>query len=388
MPDRTPAPDAARLRICFLFNAQRHQLLHGLPTAVALARLRDFEVWICSPSGDHIDYARRVVGRLGGAPTIFWEATSFLGEAARGVTGEALPPKVLSLALLAPRLSRFDAIATPERTSILLRRLGVTSPLYIHLDHGTGDRAAGFDTRIRDFDFVLMAGEKHRERMTREGLIRPRASAVVGYPKFEAADAMRNPRWRRFDDRRPTVVYNPHFSSLGSWDSCGEAVLDTFAGQDRYNLIVAPHLRMLVGRARATRWRALASAFAGASNIHIDTGSDRLIDMTYTTLADVYLGDVSSQVYEFLRTPRPCVFLDAHGVDWTGDENYAHWRFGPVVRAPHQILEAVDHAIVAHWHYLRAQMEGVDVTFSTLVDPPSVRAATAIAEFLRMRVAG
>ena len=79
---------------------------------------------------------------------------------------------------------------------------------------------------------------------------------------------------------------------------------------------------------------------------------------------------------------------DAHGVDWTGDENYAHWRFGPVVRAPHQILEAVDHAIVAHWHYLRAQMEGVDVTFSTLVDPPSVRAATAIAEFLRMRVAG
>lgn len=373
---------AGRLRVCFLFNAQRHQLLHGISTAVALARLPGFEVWVCSPSSDHVAYARRVVQRLGGAPIVFWDARSPLLEAVRALTDAAVPPKILTLGLLAGRLNRFDAIAAPERTSILLRRLGARSPLYVHLDHGAGDRAAGFDPRIRDFDFVLMAGEKHRERMTREGLIRPGRHAVVGYPKFEAADAVRNLRWRAFDDPRPTVLYNPHFSALGSWETAGEAVLQAFADQDRYNLIVAPHLRMVDGRVRAARWRALASAYAGARHIHIDTGSDRCIDMTYTTLADIYLGDVSSQVYEFLRDPRPCVFLDRHGTDWEGDENYAHWRFGPVVRQPDRLLDAIDRSIATHWRFLPAQIDGLKATFAAAPEPASERAATAIATYL------
>lgn len=118
-------------------------------------------------------------------------------------------------------------------------------PHFIHLDHGAGDRAAGFDRRIRHFDFVLMAGQKHRERLLAERLIRPHAHAVVGYPKFEAADAVCRTDWRPFDNDLPTVLYNPHFSPLGSWASCGEHVLQAFASQERYNLILAPHIRLL-----------------------------------------------------------------------------------------------------------------------------------------------
>ena len=369
-------------RVCFFFNAQRHQLLHGISTAVELARTPGFEAHVVSPSGEHVAYAREIVERLGGGPVVFSTASPALLTALRGVTGAAVPPKVLSLGLLARRLNGFDAIALPERTSILLRRLGVRDPLFVHLDHGAGDRAAGFDTRIREFDFVLMAGEKHRERLAREGLIRPGGHAVVGYPKFEAADAVRDAGWRPFDDLRPTVLYNPHFSNLGSWDPLGERVLQAFAAQDRYNLIVAPHVRLMDGRGPQARWRELARAYAGHRHIHIDTGSDRCIDMTYTTLADVYLGDVSSQVYEFLQTPRPCVFLDAHGVDWADDENYAHWRFGPVVREPGRLLETLDTAIAGHWRFLPQQIEGFDATFATAPETASSRAAGAIAAFV------
>src|SRR3546814_2965461 len=49
--------------------------------------------------------------------------------------------------------------------------------------------------------------------------------------------------------------------------------------------------------------------------MHIDLGSERSIDMSYTGSADLYLGDVSSQVAEYLYRPRPCVFLNAQGVD-------------------------------------------------------------------------
>src|SRR3546814_11985302 len=64
--------------------------------------------------------------------------------------------------------------------------------------------------------------------------------------------------------------------------------------------------------------------------VMIDLASDRLFDMSYTSGADIYLGDVSSQVYGFLATPRPCLFLDTHGVDWEGDPDYLFWMPGDV----------------------------------------------------------
>lgn len=378
---------ARPIRVCFFFNAQRHQILHGVSTAVALSRRPGFEVHVMSPSMAHVAYAEQTAAKLGGAPIVFSGAGSALLTALQRATGGSVPPKVLSLGVLARRLNGFDAIAVPERTSIALKRMGVGAPRYIHLDHGAGDRAAGFDKRIGAFDFVLMAGEKHRMRLAREGLIHPGRHAVAGYPKFEAADAVRDPHWSPFADRRPVVLYNPHFSTLGSWERFGEPVLRAFAGQDRYNLVVAPHVRMLDARGPQARWRALAATYAACGRIHIDTGSDRCIDMTYTTLADIYLGDVSSQVYEFLRTPRPCVFLDGRNIDWAVDENYAHWRFGPVVQSPSGVLDAVDSAVSGHWRFLDAQIDGFAATFSQGEAPASRRAAEAIAGYLEAEAA-
>jgi hypothetical protein len=367
-------------RICFFFNAQRHQLLHGLSTAVELARLGGVEVHVVSPSRGHVAYAREVVDRLGGAPIVFTVAGSRILAGLARLSASAVPPKAVSLGLLARHLNGYDAIAVPERTSILLKRLGASRPRYIHLDHGAGDRAAGFDPRIREFDMVLLPGDKHRDRMLREGLIWPGRYAVVGYPKFEAADAVRDATWRPFDNDRPTVLYNPHFSDLGSWAAFGEAVLGAFAEQDRYNLILAPHVRMLDGK--AARWRTLIETYGDRPHIHIDTGSERSIDMTYTTVADVYLGDVSSQVYEFLREPRPCVFLDSQGVDWRQDENYAHWRFGPVARTPDRVLPAIVEAIAGHASFRDIQTEGFERTFASGSGSASVRAAQALRAFL------
>jgi hypothetical protein len=375
---------AGRVQVCFFFNAQRHQLLHGIGTAVELARSSGFDVYVVSPAEGHIAYARGVVERLGGAPITFVHTRSRLLDWAMRRTGSVVPPKLLSLVLLARWLDRFDAICLPERTSIVLKRIGVRRPRFIHLDHGAGDRAAGFDRRIRHFDFVLMAGAKHRERLMAERLIVPGHHAVVGYPKFEAADAIRDGGWYPFAERRPVVLYNAHFSKLGSWDACAEAVLAAFAAQDRYNLLVAPHVRLLDSRQARGRWCALLDRYEALGHIHIDRGSDRAIDMTHTTLADLYLGDVSSQVYEFLRRPRPCLFLDAHGIDWQGDENYGHWRFGEVISGAADLMPAVDRAFAEHARYAAFQHEGLGQTFAD--DGGAACAARAIAGYLHTAV--
>lgn len=378
--DRTAPRSERNVQICFFFNAQRHQLLHGIATAVELARLPRFDVYVVSPSEAHVDYAREVARRLGDTSITFVHARSKLLDRAMNRTGSVVPPKLLSLTVLARWLNTFDAICLPERTSMILKRFGVNQPRFIHLDHGAGDRAAGFDKRIRHFDFVLMAGAKHRERLMAERLVKPGNHAVVGYPKFEAADAVRDHDWYPFAQRRPVVLYNPHFSDLGSWSICAEAVLAAFAAQDRYNLLLAPHVRLLDSTAARERWGALLARYKALGHIHIDAGTDRAIDMTYTTMADLYLGDVSSQVYEFLRRPRPCLFLNPHKVEWARDENYAHWHFGKVLPDASDLIDGIDDAFATHALFVDAQVLSFTRTFAA--DGGAACAARAIAGFI------
>ena len=68
----------------------------------------------------------------------------------------------------------------------------------------------------------------------------------------------------------------------------------------------------------------------------VDLGSERSLDMTYALVADIYAGDVSSQVYEFLATPKPCVFLNAHGLRWKDNPDFPNWDLGDVAEIPAQ----------------------------------------------------
>lgn len=361
-------------RICFPLVAQWHQAFHALPIAAALSRRPGIEVRVAVATPEVLPRIRALASDLGARDIVF---ETMWPEATVGVR----PSKLALLARMAWRLHDMDAIVVPERTSLVLRRMGVKTPLFIHTDHGAGDRAVGYERRIRLFDHVLIAGEKQEQRMLRAGLIRPGAYDIVGYPKFDAVAAKPPSPAPVFDRIRPTVFYNPHFKeSLGSWATFGPAVLAAFAAQDRYNLIFAPHVRLNDERGEALL--RMIAPYVRARNIHVDLGGDRACDMTYTEYADVYAGDVSSQVYEFIRRPRPCVFFDAHGVDWRGDENYAHWALGPVATSQHDIIAAVDHAVVSHGDYAEAQASALRRTFDMSDTPASERAADAVEQAL------
>jgi hypothetical protein len=95
--------------------------------------------------------------------------------------------------------------------------------------------------------------------------------------------------------------------------------------------------------------------------------------MTYLRAADIYLGDVSSQVYEFLLEPRPCIFLNAHGVSWRGDPSYLHWSLGRVVdRVASDLGPALESAFASHPDHLPRQRELFRYTFH---DEPGSTAA-------------
>ena len=163
----------------------------------------------------------------------------------------------------------------------------------------------------------------------------------------------------------------------------GEGVLEFFAARSDYNLIVAPHV-VLFTRSKRHDAR-MPRGYGNRPNILIDKGSERSTDMTYMRAADIYLGDASSQVYEFLAAPRPCIFLNAHGVAWQDDPHYRHFALGQVVDNIAQGLPlALDNAFSSHVDFRKRQEQAVAYSFhqeegSTAAE----RGAEALSGFLR-----
>lgn len=376
-------PEPAPPRVCFLYIAQAHQILHSLPIAVALARgWPDLEVHVAATDPGQLAYVDRALaalngGQMAGAPI----RRRLLGPAwLRNLRphGESTPPKAAMLVANALALSGYDAVVTPERTTALLRGLGVRRPMLVYTQHGAGDRGGPFEPRLRRFQLVMAAGPKQRDRLVGEGWVAARDCAMVGYPKLDLVEAMAPHPVSPFPaDGRPIIVYNPHFDpALSSWPRWGIDVLRAFADDDRYNLIFAPHIRLFDGADAAQL--AVLAPFRGHPRLHIDLGGPAAIDMTYTRLADLYLGDASSQVYEFLLKPRPTVFLNAHNVAWQGDESYQHWRYGPVLDSVEGLTDQVAAALAGHAAFLPEQRRGLAETFDLQATPSSQRAAQAI----------
>ncbi len=384
------------MRIGFLYNHdQIHQVAHSLPVAVAMAKAgKDVEVVIATTNAR---IATEVIRQLGPnrPDTISLLALTLRSRSSRAAEvlfGKMVP--AAKLLIYRDNLDFFatlDALVVTERTSLVLKtQFGLTKPMMILTDHGAGDRAIGFGKSTALFDHILAAGPKIRDRLINEAGVSSDRLTITGYPKFDTPQG--NVKLFKFrDSDRPTVLYNPHVSPhLSSWYKHGRLVLDYFLASDRYNLIFAPHIMMFerrmaisIDKLRLATPGRLHPKYTGAANIHVDLGSVALTNMTYTNMADIYLGDVSSQIYEFLMRPRPCVFMNSHGVNAEGDPNYAHWQAGPVINTVAELDGALDRTLAEHApYYQQIQQSLFSHTFNLTDEPSSVRAARAISELL------
>ena len=176
------------------------------------------------------------------------------------------------------------------------------------------------DPRLKQFDLLLAPSRRRLRRILEAGNARPERAAVVGYSKFDLVRRLGLERPSPFNNGRPTVVYNPHHRpGTSSWHAMGRAVLDHFAARDDFNLIFAPHVKLFDPPAEHLD---AFRGYAGLDHVKIDLGSEASIDMTYLLGADIYLGDISSQVFEFLLRPRPCLFLNPHRLAWRDDPDF------------------------------------------------------------------
>ena len=327
-----------------------HQILHLIPIAAELSKYENIETIIFVTSEEERMMSASVLSGLG-------KDSADIRILKANPTLFAVFQKLGVLFTNMKRLKRLDALIVAERTSTILRYTSRSFPLFIHIPHGAGDRAKSYDSRIRHFDHVLAAGEKDKARMIELGLVSEETCHVTGYIKPFAVRQLGRESPRLFKTEKTTVLYNPHFSQdLSSWQTFGSDLLDRFAAAPHLNFIFAPHMRLFQNAAPDRR--AALGAYAKYPNIHIDLGSAFSTDMTYTRAADIYLGDVSSQVYEFLSKPKPCVFLGSKDVIWRENPDYAHWHYGRVCHSVGAVMTALDAAHIDHDTYVEIQKSG------------------------------
>lgn len=388
------------MRIGFLFNHdQIHQVAHSLPIAMALAEAgTNAEIIVATTS----DALRAEVERIARASIARGQIELVSLELTRGssralaAAAEWLVP-ARKLLLYRDNIAFFrslDVLVVAEKTSLLLKaRYGLERLKIVHTRHGAGDRAIGFDQASRGFDHVLVSGAKIRDRLIGEAGVAAERISIVGYPKFDLHAETRTAL--PFDEERPVVLYNPHPSPhLSSWYRQGREVLDWFVAHPEYQLIFAPHVMLFqrkfvvsVDKFRIDRAGELPEHCRVAPNILVDLGSRASTNMAYTNRADIYLGDVSSQFYEYLVRPRPCVFLNTHRVRWQGDANYLHWQAGPVIEDVAQLGAALAEAVRDQEGVYRPVQERLFAASFDLTDEPSSqRAARVIAQVAGLAV--
>lgn len=259
-------------------------------------------------------------------------------------------------------LRKSAAIISTERTCLTLKRHWSRYrskdriPAFAYVPHGSGDRNVAVHPALQDFDLLLVSGQKVQDQLVDAKVALPSQCRIIGYAKFDILRG-RTPE-TFFANDNPTFLYNPHFDPhMSSWFDYGADILEYFyQNSDQFNLIFAPHVMLFFKKVhvspeyRVTRKRPdIDPKYYNAPNIRIDVDSARLFDMSYTLSADAYIGDVSSQVYEFLYRPRACFFIDTHSkVAPNAPPEYDFWNNGPVVRNAQELLPLLaDYAAIA-----------------------------------------
>ncbi|MXO48607.1 hypothetical protein GRI69_10085 [Erythrobacter vulgaris] len=386
-------------RALFLFNHDAaHQVAHLAPIAAATAREHpDIESTVAYATPDIRTRIEQLIDPEDARRIVWTELKLGMisGRLCRALDRIIPASRLARLRIYEQLFRNSDAVISTERTCLRVqKRLGPNAaPLFIRVPHGTGDRSVTFHPDHRRFDLSLVAGAKMAEQLVANGVHAERIR-VTGYSKFERIDLSAKPDF--FGNGRPAFVYNPHFDPhLSSWYDAGPELLEFFAspaGQE-FNLIFAPHV-MLFRKAThvspeykvARRRPDVPEAARSAENILIDTDGPKLFDMSYMLSADGYIGDASSQIYEFLARPRPAFLLDPNdALTGQGERDLPFLGTGPVARTPAELVGFLERWNEIGDQYRARQQQIIDHTFSLTDTPPSVRAANAIADAIRHR---
>jgi len=286
----------------------------------------------------------------------------------------------------------YDVLAFGVFSHVYVKRKNRNKPKFVFLMHGAGDSDYPFTDEykplVNEFNLITTSGQKINDLFAQNGPYPNTKFKICGYQKLDFVKKVQKNK-KLFNNDKPIVLYIPHFrDNLTSFFKFGLDILEFFYQNKEYNLIFAPHMNLFNATSKRPLDRNIIDQkYHDAENILIDFGSSNSVDMTYTYNADIYLGDVSSQVYEFLlQGPKPAIFLNAHNFDWQNNVHFQNWQLGKVIDNIDHLKEILDTR--DQWLKEYAEKQKKAIAYSFDIDPnksASKRVAEAIKELALSR---
>jgi len=358
-----PHEPGQQRRVAFMFLGESLLIPHLFPIVEALANLAPLlpiDLWVRDPFTDSILSER--INSLGGAVQI--QRTSGYGTSS--------PRKLPLLVRLLPGIWHTPVVVCAEQTSLWIPTLLPGQWRFIKTSHGVGSMSARDDRRRRSAWRLLVPSELERRTYLDRGFAAEKVIAT-GYVKASFVHHHLRPQFR---DERPIIVYAPHWQRhRSSWWDWGRGIVEMLACQHSFNVIFAPHQRLVE---RDPEVRRVLSGVSELPHVHCDLDSFALVDGSYTAAADIYLGDTSSQVVEFLVRPRPCVFLNSQRIDWRATDDHGFWTCGEVVDRFDRIEGALADAQSLHSNYSAIQADFAGASLGDCRGEAPIRAARII----------
>lgn len=368
-------------RIGFLYLDEIHHLYHFISIAVELSKTEDVEI-LTHPRCHGLLFES--IKKLGGENIkVRRLKTKRFRRFTDKLKNRDLPRKGFWIKKHRKfLLENFDAlIFTDYFHHYLLKSRQGEYPKLIKFGHGPPGRAYSYHKDLLDFDAQLLYGQFNYDQFEEMGILGPNPM-TIGFPKIDVVE--KDERKEYFDNQKPRVLYNPHFDpEYTSWDKEGLKVLDYFYNQEDYNLIFAPHLNLFQDLKGNRNLSEIPEKYFKADNMLIDPGSVDSVNMAYTRYADIYLGDVSSQVFEFIIEPRPCIFLNPNNFNYKDNISFRFWKLGEVIPGTEELDKALKNTRHNFEIYKPVQEEMTAENFYTEKgSTASERAAKAIIDFL------
>ncbi|CAE6931151.1 Glycosyl glycerophosphate transferases involved in teichoic acid biosynthesis TagF TagB EpsJ RodC [Vibrio sp. B1ASS3] len=268
-------------------------------------------------------------------------------------------------------LKKMDAIIFTDLVSgRVIKRINPSTKVIWAL-HGPIASSHMASKSIEKVDIILTQGRQTSECFYKSGVSKEKVKEI-GSVKLSSFNSYTDNII--FNNNRKTVLYNPHFNSkLGgtSWIKFGYDLIEYIAKSKEYNLIFAPHPNLSNNIDRF-----IIDKYRNCENVIIDLGSNKVANLFYCEETDIYIGDISSQVLEFIYLKeRKLIFFDDENVS---DESKRIHELGVVIER----LDELSHALTLEFteeNKLR-QRDFINNVFSNNIDSSAKAASDIIYE--------
>jgi hypothetical protein len=363
-----------RKRVLFLYRPGIHHLFHSLYIAIEFSKIQnEYEVSILNTSLDMHKIIKAEIQNQSAKIKYINRSLLF------SVLNKSYHKLIKSNKAI---IRESDVILTASwGIPRLLQKYDLRDRCVIYTRHGANIGDNEYKKGLPEYDCVFITSNKMYDQLKELSILSKLKSYIkIDYCKFDYLFKNTGIEGDLFKNDLPVILYNPHFQNhRSSLFRDGEKIIDEIVKSNKFNVILSPHPLV-------NKWhffKRIKLKFPKSDKLIIDWSSIHQVNFDYMRKADIYLGDTSSSIYEWLYFDKPMIFYNSHNVDWEDKPFFDFWHWGYVVNNLEDLTERLNSIIKGSDPFKTVRRENKNYVFGEVDGKASYRTALKLYRYLK-----